>query len=262
MLDNPSATAVILQMYIHTKGRRSGEVFDVITASRRAAAVVLGERDNDLREETQQRVIAASMLALDAMCAAIGVHPDSMPEEPAEFATVGEALKVMVKALGLPAGADIRDIDTGQVRMLSWPNRSESVAGMGFPRSMPTADLQQLKPATVERIRSGMKSWTTRGTVAFGFTVQIEAGNEDGAVWQAMHPAENVNGPGPAAQVAFDVLANQNVLSLDDGGPWRIVVWSGVDADTSSEPVHVLDHVQFHDAVADHLDAAEAARQD
>lgn len=92
------------------------------------------------------------------------------------------------------------------------------------------------------------------------YTVEIQARNEEGAIWQAMQPAENVTDPGPADQVALDVLANQNVLSLDDGGPWRIVVWNGADADTGTDPVHILDDVQFHDAVADHLDAAEAAR--
>lgn len=93
------------------------------------------------------------------------------------------------------------------------------------------------------------------------YTVQIEAGNAEGTVWQALQPAENISDPGPADQVALDVLTNQNVLALDDNGPWRIVVWNGDDADTSAEPAHILDEQQFHDAVADHADVTAADAQ-
>ena len=94
------------------------------------------------------------------------------------------------------------------------------------------------------------------------YTVEIQAGNEDGTIWQAMHPAENVADTGTAKQVALDVLANQNVLALDDNSPWRIAVWNGADADTGGEPDYALDDVAFHDGQADALDAWEAGRVD
>jgi hypothetical protein len=87
-----------------------------------------------------------------------------------------------------------------------------------------------------------------------GYTVEIQAGRADGTIWQALHPAENVTDTGSAEMVAYDTLANQNVPALDDAGPWRVVVWRGVDADISTEPAYILDDQQFHDAVADQLD--------
>lgn len=170
MLEYPSAASVILLMHRHTYGRRSGETFNVIAASRRAAAVLLGERENDLREETQQRIIATSMRALDAMCAAIGRHPDSMDEEPAEFATVGQALEVMSRAVGIPAGislSDIIDNRKGQAAPFSMMRmgglslieppflRERVISATGFPNHMktPGSNPMRLSPETLARIR-------------------------------------------------------------------------------------------------------------
>lgn len=94
------------------------------------------------------------------------------------------------------------------------------------------------------------------------YTVEIQAGNAEGTIWQAMAPAETVNDNGSAEQVALDMLTNQNVLDLDNNGPWRIAVWIGADADTGTEPTYVLDDQQFHDAQADALDRWEDARVD
>lgn len=92
------------------------------------------------------------------------------------------------------------------------------------------------------------------------YTIEIQAGNAEGTIWQAMQPAETVNDPGTAEQVALDTLTNQNVLDLDDGGPWRIAIWNGANADTNTEPAHILDDVTFRDSQADALDAWEAGR--
>lgn len=95
------------------------------------------------------------------------------------------------------------------------------------------------------------------------FTVQIQAGNEDGTIWQAIEPAETVHDDGPADQLALDVIANQNVLDLTaDGGPWRIAIWAGHDADTSTTPTYTLDDQKFRDSQADTLDRWEDARAD
>ncbi|MCX5070896.1 hypothetical protein OOJ91_34170 [Micromonospora lupini] len=68
------------------------------------------------------------------------------------------------------------------------------------------------------------------------FTVQIEAGNADGSIWQALHPAETVESDEDdttAAQFAAAVAADQN---LAEGSNWRVRVWTGPDADTGTEP--------------------------
>jgi len=90
-----------------------------------------------------------------------------------------------------------------------------------------------------------------------GFTVEIQAGNADGTIWQAMAPAENIDRVETASDVAFDVLHNQNVLDEDGVGHWRIVVWIGTDADTSCSPDYTLDDEEYRDAVAEALTRAE-----
>jgi len=71
------------------------------------------------------------------------------------------------------------------------------------------------------------------------YTVEIQAGDERGDVWQALHPAETVTAlEGESAeQIAAFAATNQTVA---DGGNWRVCVWEGADADTGSEPVHIL----------------------
>lgn len=97
-----------------------------------------------------------------------------------------------------------------------------------------------------------------------GFTVQIQAGSgEDDTIWRAKAPAHNVNDPGPADQVALDALTDdQNILALEDDGPWRVAVWAGLNADTSTEPDYTLDDQQWRDGVADALDHWEDGRQE
>jgi hypothetical protein len=63
------------------------------------------------------------------------------------------------------------------------------------------------------------------------YTVEIQAGNEDGTIWQALAPAENVEAIGDesAEDVAVWTAKNQTVA---DGGNWRVMVWDGADAET------------------------------
>lgn len=92
------------------------------------------------------------------------------------------------------------------------------------------------------------------------YTVEIQAGDEMGTVWQAMHPAETVtvfNGQ-PAEQVAWDTYTNQTILNV--GSVWRICVWQGSDADTSTDPAFILDGQTVADRQADALDGWERDR--
>lgn len=91
------------------------------------------------------------------------------------------------------------------------------------------------------------------------YTVEIQAGNDDGTIWQAMHPAENINDNGSAEQVALDVFGNQNLLD-DSDGPWRIAVWNGSDADTGLKPAYTLDDQQVRDQQQDAVERWEDAR--
>lgn len=86
---------VVQQMQRHLDGRSGREPFDLIDQSRRAAAVLLGEREYDLREATQLRVIEASLAGIATLCEALDVDPDSIDEQPAELATIGQARTVM-----------------------------------------------------------------------------------------------------------------------------------------------------------------------
>jgi len=75
------------------------------------------------------------------------------------------------------------------------------------------------------------------------YTVKIEASNEDGTIWQALEPAENIEttqwGPTWTAEdVARATADNQTVA---EGDRWRVLVWEGADADEDSEPAYVLD---------------------
>lgn len=65
------------------------------------------------------------------------------------------------------------------------------------------------------------------------WTVLIEAEGE-GDIWQALHPAETIEDPGPAEDLATSVAYHQTVA---EGAGWRVRVWRGADADEhGSEP--------------------------
>jgi hypothetical protein len=68
------------------------------------------------------------------------------------------------------------------------------------------------------------------------YTVEIQASDADRDIWQALHPAENGTGDS-AEEIARWTAGNQNVA---DGPNWRVCVWNGHDADTGTEPAHVL----------------------
>jgi hypothetical protein len=65
------------------------------------------------------------------------------------------------------------------------------------------------------------------------YTVLIEASDSREESWQALAPAEVASSDDSAAEVASWVAGNQNVA---DGDHWRVRVWHGADADTSTEP--------------------------
>ncbi|WP_018214728.1 hypothetical protein [Salinispora vitiensis] len=65
------------------------------------------------------------------------------------------------------------------------------------------------------------------------YTIEIQASNHDGGIWQALAPSENVESDDTAAEVAAEVAAHQTIA---DGSNWRVRVWRGSDADTGSEP--------------------------
>jgi hypothetical protein len=88
------------------------------------------------------------------------------------------------------------------------------------------------------------------------YTVQLEvSGDHNATVWQAAGPSETVDDPGTARDVAEWAANNQNVAYHH----WRIVVWEGADADTSSPPACVFDYDTFRDAALDRVNAWEAA---
>ena len=63
------------------------------------------------------------------------------------------------------------------------------------------------------------------------YTVMIEAGDADGAEWQALAPPETALGDS-AVEVARWTATNQDVAE----GNWRVRVWEGSDADISADP--------------------------
>lgn len=69
------------------------------------------------------------------------------------------------------------------------------------------------------------------------YTVEIQASNADGTIWQALAPAETVDGADSAGDAAMMVGFNQNIT---EGSNWRIAVWDGADADTGTTPVLVV----------------------
>lgn len=90
------------------------------------------------------------------------------------------------------------------------------------------------------------------------YTVQIEASNADATVWQAISLSEDVQDTGTAQDVAEAVGNNQDV-AYDN---WRVLVWEGAGADTSSVPAYTFDYAQFRDAALDRLDTHEQAGHD
>lgn len=71
------------------------------------------------------------------------------------------------------------------------------------------------------------------------YTIQTEAGNDDGTIWQAVHPSEHVWSDGTAQDLADEVADNQTVA---DGDRWRVLIWDGADADTNSAPTAIHTH--------------------
>jgi hypothetical protein len=63
------------------------------------------------------------------------------------------------------------------------------------------------------------------------FTMLIETLNAEGTGWQPLAPPETATGDS-AAEVARWTATNLDV----EEGPWRVIVWDGVDADTSADP--------------------------
>lgn len=320
-----TAGQVAEKMLDHVTGRWGDEPYDLITASRTAAEVLLGGlpgfRPHD---EFEKLVIKVSELGINAVCDTIGVDPDAIDEQPAEVETIGKARDVLTRTvnrllpseqieeycpgLTIPVNDQVavcghrsahyghrvsqpavyreygpRLVDVGDgffERMYGAGGSSWGMEGLlpmayGFnhwqlSQLPPESDILwasprvslpgEISPDTLQRVRSLIKK--IEADRVGGYTVQIQAGGDDDTIWQAMHPAENVTDPGPADQVALDVIANQNVLELDDAGPWRVAVWVGADADTSTEPVYTLDSQEFHDRRADALDRAEDDRQD
>ncbi len=63
------------------------------------------------------------------------------------------------------------------------------------------------------------------------YTVLVEAGNADGADWQALVPPKTTAGDS-AAEVARWTATNQDLIE----GYWRVRVWDGANADTSAAP--------------------------
>lgn len=63
------------------------------------------------------------------------------------------------------------------------------------------------------------------------YTVLVEAGNADGAEWQALAPPTTTAGDS-AAEVARWTATNQDVAE----GHWRVRVWDGRKADTRTAP--------------------------
>lgn len=72
------------------------------------------------------------------------------------------------------------------------------------------------------------------------FTIEIQASNADGTIWQALEPAEDVDGTPwgytSAAHIAQMVASHQN---LAEGEGWRVCVWNGADADTGIDPAYI-----------------------
>jgi hypothetical protein len=90
------------------------------------------------------------------------------------------------------------------------------------------------------------------------YTVQIEASNADATVWQAISLSEDVQDLGTAQDVAEAVATEQNV-AYDN---WRVLVWEGAGADTSSVPAYTFDYAEFRDAALDNIDGHEQAGHD
>ncbi len=63
------------------------------------------------------------------------------------------------------------------------------------------------------------------------YTVLVEAGDADGAEWQALAPPQVAVGDS-AAEVARWTATNQDVAE----GYWRVRVWDGANADTNADP--------------------------
>lgn len=129
---------------------------------------------------------------------------------------VGNAMETLVRVEATPAWVRMYIQDTGG------PGRHERSAG----QLRLTDDVTLYDPARVPE-----------GEI---FTVQVEAGSDDGSQRQAVHPAESVVQPWGTDpfDMARWVRSNQTVA---DGPNVRIRVWHGLDADTGSEPAAEVD---------------------
>ena len=97
-----TGTDVVRQMYRQIVSVARHEPFDLITHARRAAALLLGESEYDLRTETQLRVIETAELGIVAMCRAVGAVADALTEQPTELATIDRARSVMATLVEAP----------------------------------------------------------------------------------------------------------------------------------------------------------------
>lgn len=68
------------------------------------------------------------------------------------------------------------------------------------------------------------------------YTIQIEAGDVDGTIWQAVEPSETVDANESATELVGWVASNQNVAN---GYRWRVRAWEG--SGTEGEPAAVLE---------------------
>lgn len=80
------------------------------------------------------------------------------------------------------------------------------------------------------------------------YTVTIEARNAGETRWMKLH-RENYTSGGTPRYAATDVAATQTLVNLDEHD-WRISVWFGHDADTTSvEPVFTLTHANLRQTI-------------
>lgn len=76
------------------------------------------------------------------------------------------------------------------------------------------------------------------------WTVQIEAANASGEIWQALHPAETMQEEATAQEVAEMVVQNQTIVDPHDSGLWRVLVWAGSDPTGQPTYVHLVEPVE------------------
>jgi len=121
---------------------------------------------------------------------------------------------------------------------------------MGRPRTgkkttvrIPKEDLGELArlaklgaTTTSELIRSAIRRYLdVVNPVEILQTVEIQASDAAGRIWQALTPADNVHAATPR-DAALDVAYGQNIA---DGSGWRVCAWYGPNADIGARPDYV-----------------------